>query len=439
MSWNSGTLLEGRPAPPGVPPPARSTARSLGELALVILLVVLAAFATHTTDLLIVIVALIVMIMLHELGHFATAKWSHMKVTEYFLGFGPRLWSVRKGETEYGIKAIPAGGYVKIVGMSNLEEVDPADEPRTYRQQPFHNRLIVALAGSTMHGVMALLLIWTYFTFAGVPSSSVVQVQALSPLAHGADPARAAGLRAGDVITSIDGRRVTGQCMLAYAIESHPGQPVVLGVQNNGVLRHVTVTPAPSPGVTASAGCPKSETSKAKTQGRIGVELAEGNASIGPVRAVGRSFVALGDTVTASFSALGQIFSPHGLSSYWHDLTNAKAAKASEHSTVRIQSIYGAVRTGVQGAEAGWGGLVAVLVSINVFVGIVNLVPMLPLDGGHVAVAVYERIRSRRGRAYHADVRKLAPVAYAFLLFLGFIVISAFYLDITHPLANPFH
>lgn len=426
MSWPGGTLLEGRPAPPSAPPPTRSTARSLGELALIVLLVVLAAFATHTTDLLLVVVALIVMIMLHELGHFATAKWSHMKVTEYFLGFGPRLWSVRKGETEYGIKAIPAGGYVKIIGMSNLEEVDPADEPRTYREQPFHNRLIVALAGSTMHGVMAVLLIFTYFTFAGVPSSSVVQVQALSPLAHGADPARVAGLRAGDTITSVNGRRVTSVDMLAKVIGSHAGQPVTLGVQNGGVTRHLKVTPS-------------TETSKGKAQGRIGVELAEGNASIGPGRAVGRSFVALGDTVTASFSALGQIFSPHGLSAYWHDLTNSKAATASEHSTVRIQSIYGAVRTGVQGAEAGWGGFVAVLVSINVFVGIVNLVPMLPLDGGHVAVAVYERIRSRRGRAYHADVRKLAPVAYAFLLFLGFIVVSAFYLDITHPLANPFH
>ena len=87
--------------------------------------------------LLVVIVAIVVMVMVHELGHFATAKWSHMKVTEYFVGFGPRLWSIRRGETEYGVKAIPAGGYVKIPGMTNLEEIDPADEPRTYRQQPF--------------------------------------------------------------------------------------------------------------------------------------------------------------------------------------------------------------------------------------------------------------------------------------------------------------
>src|SRR5207302_1755928 len=126
---------------------------------------VLAAAATGVTKTLAVIIAIVVMIMLHELGHFATAKWADMKVTEYFLGFGPRLWSVRKGETEYGIKAIPAGGYVKIIGMSNLEDVDPADEPRTYRQQPFWRRLSVAVAGSTMHFIIALLLLFTLVSF----------------------------------------------------------------------------------------------------------------------------------------------------------------------------------------------------------------------------------------------------------------------------------
>ena len=116
-----------------------------------------------------VVIALIVMIMLHELGHFLTAKWSGMKVTEFFLGFGPRLWSVRKGETEYGVKAIPAGGYVRIIGMSNLEEVDPADEPRTYRQQPFPRRLSVAVAGSTMHFIIAFVLLFVLLTGGGRP------------------------------------------------------------------------------------------------------------------------------------------------------------------------------------------------------------------------------------------------------------------------------
>jgi membrane-associated protease RseP (regulator of RpoE activity) len=154
--------------------------------------------------------------------------------------------------------------------------------------------------------------------------------------------------------------------------------------------------------------------------------------------AVGQTFVGFGRTVVASVSALGQLFSAHGLSQYWTDLTNSKAATASEHSSTRIESIYGAVRTGVQGVQSGAAGFLDVMISINIFIGMLNMLPMLPLDGGHVAVAVYERIRSRRGRLYHADVRKLAPVAYVFVLLLGAIVVSAFYLDVTHPLANPF-
>ena len=88
-----------------------------------------------------VLAAIIAMIMLHELGHFVMAKRAGMKVTEFFLGFGPRLWSIRRGETEYGVKAIPAGGYVRIIGMSNVDEVDPADEERTYRAKPYRHRL----------------------------------------------------------------------------------------------------------------------------------------------------------------------------------------------------------------------------------------------------------------------------------------------------------
>ncbi len=116
-----------------------------------------------------------------------------MKVTEYFLGFGPRLWSIRRGETEYGIKAIPAGGYVKILGMTSAEEVDPADEARTYRQRPFHNRLIVAVAGSAMHGVMAFVLLWGLFVFIGAPNNNAVAISGFAPFAHNVDPARAAG------------------------------------------------------------------------------------------------------------------------------------------------------------------------------------------------------------------------------------------------------
>ena len=105
-----------------------------------------------------IIVGLVVMVMLHEAGHLLAARWAGMKATEYFLGFGPRLWSFRRGETEYGVKAIPAGGYVRIIGMSNLEEVDPADEDRTFRRATTGRRLVVILAGVTVNALLALVL-----------------------------------------------------------------------------------------------------------------------------------------------------------------------------------------------------------------------------------------------------------------------------------------
>ena len=188
----------------------RSPRRSLLELLAVVVAVVGLAVASGQVALLVVVACLIVMVMVHELGHFLAAKRGHMKVTEYFLGFGPRLWSFRRGETEYGVKAFPLGGYVKIPGMTNLEEVPPEDEARTYRQQPFHARLLVALAGSAMHFLMAFVLLWVLLAWVGVPSTSEVEVQHLVPVDGRPGPAQVAGLRPGDILVSVDGRAVRG-------------------------------------------------------------------------------------------------------------------------------------------------------------------------------------------------------------------------------------
>ena len=182
---------------------------ALARLVMVLAAAVLAAVVTGVSETVLIVAALIVMILLHELGHFATAKWAGMKVTEYFVGFGPRLWSVRKGETEYGVKALPLGGYCKIVGMSNLEQVDPADEPRTYRQQPYWRRLSVGVAGSFMHYVMAFVLLWCILVFFGFPSGSRLEVDRLYDLATGPSPAERAGLRLGDEVVGVDGRTLS--------------------------------------------------------------------------------------------------------------------------------------------------------------------------------------------------------------------------------------
>src|SRR5215475_9232800 len=122
------------------------------------------------------IAALLFSIMLHELGHFATAKWSGMKVSRFFLGFGNTVWSTRRGETEYGVKALPVGGFVKIIGMTSLDEVDPADEPRAFRRFPGWQRIVVLVAGSFMHFVLAFILIFGLALGLGIEDDNSTQL-----------------------------------------------------------------------------------------------------------------------------------------------------------------------------------------------------------------------------------------------------------------------
>jgi membrane-associated protease RseP (regulator of RpoE activity) len=416
-------------------PPPNPSRGNLTRLLISVCAVVAIAIATHTTDLLIVIVAIIAMVMLHELGHFATAKWSGMKVTEYFLGFGPRLWSIRRGETEYGIKALPLGGYVKIIGMSNLEEVPPEDESRTYRQKPFRNRLMVALAGSTVHFILAVVIFFAVVVGFGVQQPGTVQVEGLTVWQGPASPAMSAGLQPGDVIVSINGKAIHNVDQVSDVTKVSQGRPLTVVVDHDGKDRTVTIVPVNGHDVKED-GVPAVATNK--DAGLIGVELTYPSVSVAPLTAAGQSFTNLWDLMTDSVSVVWHRFSPAGLGNLLNQVTNSKVAEQAAQNNSRPESIYGAVRTATQGAQAGWQYFLYIFVELNVFIGMLNLLPMLPLDGGHVVIAVYERIRSRRGRPYHADVAKLTPVAYTFILLLGFIVLSSFYLDIAHPIPNPF-
>src|SRR5437588_9812275 len=179
----------------------------LARLGYFVAIVLVLAVITGFSPFLGVIGALIVIVMLHEFGHFVTAKWAGMKVSEYFFGFGRRLWSIRKGETEYGIKAIPVGGYVRILGMNNLEQVDPADEARTYRQKSYPRRLSVAVAGSTMHFVLAFLLLLVLWTAVGVPKATtkVGTIFGAGPKSSDLSPAQKAGFQRNDHVLAVDG------------------------------------------------------------------------------------------------------------------------------------------------------------------------------------------------------------------------------------------
>ncbi len=407
--------------------------------ALVRLLVVLAAggviaVVTGVTRTVLVILALVVMIMIHELGHFVTAKWAGMKVTEYFLGFGPRLWSVRKGETEYGVKAIPAGGYVKIPGMTNIEKVDVEDEPRTYRQQPYWRRMSVAVAGSFTHFVVAFLLLYVIFAVLGV-EKELPRVGALSELETGPSPAQQAGFQVGDRLVSYDGIRFTAFRDMAEHIRRRPGQPITFVVERDGRRLVLTATPADrsAVGIKGAANEPRAS----RPTGFVGLSPAFGVDKAGPLEAVWESARGVGEITVETVKALGGIFSPSGASSYGRQLVDEGPARPEEGEP-RFLSPLGFGRLASQAAAAGWREVLTLLALINVFVGTFNMVPLLPFDGGHVAIATYERLRSRRGQRYHADVSKALPIFYAVVVLLVFIAVSSLYLDVVRPLTNPF-
>ncbi len=313
------------PVEPAPPEPAadrnKSPQRLAAELIAAIVVIAALSVATGQLDLLIVIASIIVIVMVHELGHFLAAKHGGMKVTEYFVGFGPRLWSFRRGETEYGIKALPLGGYVKIPGMTNLEEVDPADESRVYREKPFHARLLVAVAGSAMHFLMAFVLLWVLLTFVGVPNANQVQFQGVAPVGGKPGPAQVGGVQAGDVVVSVDGKAVNGNVnLLTDAIHAHPGVPMTVVVNRNGSDKTLTITPANGrveheQGLVAPAG--------SAPFGVIGVSLGEPTQRSSPVGSLSATGADLGHFMWASIVGVGHLFSPNGITQRFDQVTSA--------------------------------------------------------------------------------------------------------------------
>ncbi len=406
--------------------------RSLARVALVFASIVGLSMYFHVAKTLAVVLALILMIMIHELGHFATAKWSGMKVTEYFLGFGPKLWSFKRGETEYGVKILPAGGYVRIVGMTNLETVDPTDESKAYRNATFPRKVLVSSAGSIMHFVMAYLILVILFSVVGVANPAKAQIASLVQFSKGMAPAAIAGLQPGDIIQSVNGTPIGSIDNLVTQIQDSAGKILVLGIQRGDINVTKSVQPvealALESGVSGSAG----------TLGLIGVRLTEPVQTVGVLTSFVRPFSVIGSYSAATVTALVSHFSPSGITQYVKALSHPASTTSGAGADVRFESPVGIVRLASQAANVGLGAVLTLLFSINVFIGIFNMAPLLPLDGGHVVIATYERIRSRRGRPFHADMMKLIPVTYAVLFIIVLLGVTALYLDITHPLANPF-
>lgn len=386
-------------------------------IAVVLGLVGLAIVRPGARDALAIVFGIILMVMLHEAGHFIAARRSAMKASEFFLGFGPRLWSFRRGETEYGVKAIPAGGYVRILGMSNLEEVDPADEPRTFRRGSYRNRLVVVLAGVTMNLLLAFMLFFVVIAGQGRvaegANTTVTTVEAKSA-------AEAAGLRAGDRIVAVNGRHIGGWEQLKAQIQGHAGDLTVFTVVRDGLRIQLEATPRDRGGV-----------------GFLGVSPGIEFRSVGVLEAVPESFRTMGDITVGTAEGIGRIFSPSGVEQYSKNFTSNAPKAGTTASQERPRSLIGIVDEGSRIIDGNIWALLWLLGGISLVLALFNLIPLLPFDGGHAAVVVYEWIASKvKGREVRVDFRKLMPVTAVVLAVFLTLGLSAMFLDIRQAVGN---
>ena len=361
---------------------------------------------------LVFVFGLIVSIFLHEFGHYWTARKTGMKVTQFYMGFGPRLWSRKRGELEYGVRAFPLGAFVRIVGMSNLDDCDPADEDRSYRSKSYPRRLLVITAGSLMHMVIALTLFVGVYAAAG-RLGETGSVRIVYPPISGS-PAAQIGLLEGDVITSINGEVLKSREDLVTAITSNaPGEQIAIAINRLGEQQTLEATLAANP--------------VDETLGYLGV----GTESVDYIKQSLPSAVvyAVRDSAQAivgSVQALPKIFNP---ANAFNSLRDSTADPSTRPSTIVGASQVG----GEAGERDGLKGVLMMLAYVNVFVGVFNMFPSLPFDGGHAAVATYERLRSRKGVRYRADFGKMIPLATAVVALLIVITFAGLYLDITQP------
>ena len=361
------------------------------------------------------VLAIIFFVTAHELGHFVAAKAVGMKATEFFFGFGPRLWSFRRGETEYGVKLFPLGGYVRIVGMNPLEEVAPEDLGRTYREQPFWAKSVVVLAGVGTNFLLAYLLFGGVLLANGITEVSTVVEEVVPTLSNGdQSPAVLAGLRPGDRIVAIDGEATPDWETVASILSTRPNQEVVITVERDGQTQDLVAD-------LASRAHPDTGT----TVGFLGVAPSVATRSVGVVEAGQLAGRQLATAVGLTFDVLGRIVQPETLAR----LAGVLVGNTDVPDDIRPVSPIGIGQIGSQVEEFGVASFLVLLAAVNVMLATLNVLPLYPLDGGHFAVALYEKLSGRT-----ADVRVLAPVAALVIALVGFLGLVAIVLDIVNPI-----
>jgi membrane-associated protease RseP (regulator of RpoE activity) len=367
------------------------------------------------------VVALLFSVMVHEFGHYITARKYGMWVSEFFVGFGKRIWSVQRGETEFGVKAIPAGGYCKIEGMSPNDEMPQGQEERAFYKASSGKKLIVLGAGSFLHFVLGFVLLFTLF--AGIGTNQVL------PVINEVVPnsaAQAAGIQAGDEVVSINGKRVTEWYKDVEVIRESQGAELTLVLNRKG--EEVVITTA--------ARLTDIDGTKRYVLGivnEVGLERSGVLVSIKNSATVTKGFL------VESVKSLGKL--PEKIPALW-----GATVRGEERDANGLVGVVGVAR--VSGEAVGSDKLtpmerlatfVLIVASLNIFVGVFNLLPILPLDGGHMAVAIADSIRAffarLRGRPRPApiDVTVLTPITMVVFVVLATLTLLLLVADVINP------
>ena len=367
------------------------------------------------------ILALLTSVMFHELGHFLTARKFGMRVSEFFVGFGKRIWSVTRGETEYGIKAIPAGGYCRIEGMTPTDVMPEGEAHRAFVKASSLKKLIVLGAGSFAHFVIGFLLIFSIFF--GIGYTTITPV--IAQISEGS-VAESAGFLAGDEILSINGNRVDKWQVDAKQIADSKGATLRFEVLRNGEKITINAAPIYSDeakrymlGVVTSLGTERDGLAKSFTQASSSTWFLTKESV--------KSLIALPSKVPQLFrqTFMNEERDPNGL------VGVVGAARVSGQAV-------GSERLNENERLTTFLRLVA---SLNIFVGIFNLLPILPLDGGHMAVAIADEARAlfarlrRKPRPAPIDVNVLTPVTGVVVVLLGVLTIILVVADIINPIS----
>ncbi|GAB3455911.1 M50 family metallopeptidase [Actinophytocola sediminis] len=380
-------------------------------------------------------------VALHEAGHMVAAKAFGMRVRRYFIGFGPTLFSFRRGETEYGVKAIPFGGFCDIAGMTALDEVTPEEAPRAMWRYATWKRFVVMVAGSITHFIVGFLILYLMAITMGLPNVGVTaateppEVGTVNDCVvdkgttsedgcapNAAAPAKDAGLRQGDLVLSVAGTPTPTWGDMVKKVEGLSG-PTEFEIRRGAETLTLTVDVA------------QVSTADGGKAGAIGVSVALPPAMIayGPLDGLGGATEFTGDMFVGVWN---------GLLAFPEKIPKViEAIGGGERDPETPVSVVGASIIGGDAVEKGiWELFLIVLATLNFFVGVFNLLPLLPLDGGHIAVLFYEKIRDwlRKLRGKPAggpvDYTKLSAVTMVFVLIGGAIVLLTVTADIVNPI-----